>query len=121
MHASFSLDSIVVYAPVDFLQVCRIVIPHLIIAHQGRMDLASWDIEKNGKNIAGWGMGILWQQAFNARKIFKRDSITKPDDYILVPGTWNDPVTNSKNFAGQFGYLQTNHLSLHRSRFAGSP
>ncbi len=76
--------------------------PRLIMAHQGRMDLTSWDIEKDGK-ISLDGEWEFYGNKLLTPEDFKKDSIQKTDDYILVPGTWSDPATNSKNFAGQYG------------------
>ena len=76
--------------------------PRLIMARQGRMDLTSWDIAGKGK-IALDGEWEFYGNQLLTPEDFKKDSTKKPDDLILVPGSWNDPATNSKNFSGQYG------------------
>lgn len=76
--------------------------PRLIMARQGRLDLASWDIASKGK-ISLDGEWEFYGNQLLTPEDFKKDSTKKPDDFILVPGSWNDPATNSKNFAGQYG------------------
>jgi class 3 adenylate cyclase len=75
--------------------------PRLIMARQGRMDLASWDITKNG-NISLDGEWEFYGNQLLTPEDFKKDIPKKPDGYLMVPGSWNDPTTNS-NFAGQYG------------------
>ena len=76
--------------------------PSLIIARQGRMDLSSWDFAKNGK-ISLDGDWEFYDNQLLTPGDFKKDSNKKPDDYIMVPGAWNNQNIKSGKFTGQYG------------------
>ncbi len=76
--------------------------PRLIAVRQGRMDLSSWDMAGKGK-ISLDGEWEFYSNQLLTPNDFKKDSTKKPDDFILVPGSWSDPNANSKIFNGQYG------------------
>jgi class 3 adenylate cyclase len=75
--------------------------PRLIIARQGRIDLSTWDIAKNGK-ISLDGEWEFYGNQLLTPDDFKKDSSKKPDDYIMVPGAWNDQKIKAEKFTGQY-------------------
>src|SRR5450432_1662956 len=75
--------------------------PSLIIARQGRMDLSSWDITKNGK-ISLDGEWEFYGNQLLTPGDFKKEN-KKPDEFLMVPSAWNDQNMKSQKFTGQYG------------------
>ena len=76
--------------------------PTLIIARQGKMDLSSWDINNRGK-ISLDGEWEFYGNQLLTPDDFRQHGDKKPDDYVMVPGTWNDAMESSGKFTGQYG------------------
>ena len=66
------------------------------------MDLSSWDIVKKAK-ISLDGEWEFYGNQLLSPEDFKKNSNKHPDDYILVPVSWNDQLVDGKNFTGQCG------------------
>ena len=81
---------------------CRTQVdPGLIIARQGKMDLSSWDITKNGK-ISLDGEWEFYGNQLLTPDDFKKGN-KKPDGFLMVPDAWNNQNIKSQKFTGQYG------------------
>jgi class 3 adenylate cyclase len=98
---NFYFRSILLLFAIQFISCRTQVDPSLIIARQGRMDLSSWDITRNGK-ISLDGEWEFYGNQLLTPGDFKKDSRKKPDAYIMVPGVWNDQNIRAEKFNGQY-------------------
>src|SRR5688500_15288833 len=109
-----------IYLFLVFITACLIsckakVDPSLIIARQGKMDLSSWDIKKNGKLSLDGEWEFYYNQLLSPAD-FKNHTDWQPDAFAIVPGDWNDLNANTKKNKGQ-GYA-TYRLVLTNCHFS---
>ena len=79
------------------------------LAEKGQLDLREWDFSQNGP-IPLKGQWELYWNTFIDPSLFSSDSTIVPDNYLTIPGLWNNIIIDNEKLNGH-GFA-TLHLSI---------
>ena len=78
------------------------------LAQKGILDLQNWNLQESGFLECNGEWEFYWQKLYTPQDF--QSGLAPPDDYLAVPGIWNDFEVDGKSVGG-FGY-GTYHLRV---------